>query len=580
MSRNLNFANTFAQIAAARNATANKQMTNSNPNLNVGNNKMAGKSIGGIGVSGKYYRARSLSQNLQQIFQGFHYHEQLSQEMQKQKEKYQIQNPGPYVESPITPQNSPDQASVSIPLNGSSKSSPSTGSPEKDALQTALESNPLLNSLAFARQPHNPHAPLIKSQSFHVSKIKGYDLTANRNPDVYPMRSISFDQSQLNRPKLNLRMSGGGQTLPYPRSSNLMSIENTISENYDLIRENSPSLGDKLDVYSKRPQDFFNFDYTVPDLRYNLQENYLPSKLSEYPSTPRLPYLTRSNNYSQSLENIYRASKQKKQREKSKEIFLKDRYPYLDTPIIGGSCDNLLHLSGKVLKENPYLDNYSTFHGVTKAHKGRIPFPNLYKKKPHHYFYDDRDNDLGNDSDVSSSFSESDRSDSSNSSLHSLGAGKRYYTAPHTLSSIAELHRRNKKPLIKRRNSTKSTISSPAHQRQYSPASSPIQSRSSTPVSPSLGISHPLITSFPPENNRKYYDHSSIQNRSNRYKAPSVNIFTTTANTYVVPSHTNNNNSGHSPSTPPTTSSIITSSWNFLTSWQNKTLVRKLFCYK
>lgn len=565
-------------------------MTNSNPNLN-GTGKTSGGAKGMGILAGKYYRTRSLSQNLQQIFQGFHYHQQLTQEMQKHKNgsasptnsSNPIQVPGtnggcipgtptsPYAKSHIMPSN-----------NG-------IGSPQKDALQMAMEHNPLLATFAmnYAAKPnpahiHNPNAPLFKSQSFHIPKMKGYNLATNRNLDLYPTRSVSFDYS-LNKPKLKLNM-------PYARTSNLMSLENTINENYDLMKENSPSLREHLDFYAKRQADHFNFDYSVPEYerRNHYHPDYLPKQLSDYPSTPpRHDYHDVHRYHSQSLEDIVRASRKNKKNAKgSKMNLFKDRYAYLETPIIGGSCDNLFSMSGKMMKENPYHDNYSTFHGVTKINKGRIPFGNLYKKRAV-YFHDDQDIDLGEESDESSLYSDSNDSASSDSSVHSLGHSCRYRTA-HTLTSVAELHRKPKPRHLKRRNSCKTTS---YNSNKYSPRASPVQSRASTPQSPSI-IPHPLTASFPPDNRNignistSSRAFASTSPKSNQYKfAPpplSTNVYNNLSN-----NNTTINNS-HGPFNVPTTPSNTTPSsttsssapWNFLTTWQNKTLVRKLYSKK
>lgn len=552
-------------------------MTNSNPNLNV-----TGKTSGskGMGIlSGKYYRTRSLSQNLQQIFQGFHYHQQLTQEMQKHKNGSEsptgssnpIQVPGIQKNGSGVP---PYGKGFITSMNG-------TGSPQKDAIQIAIENNPLLASLAISNHPskinpahiHNPNAPLFKSQSFHIPKMKGYNLANNRNLDLYQTRSISFDYS-LNKPKLKLNM-------PYARTSNLMSLENTINENYDLIKENSPSLKEHLDFYAKRQNDHFNFDYSVPEYerRNPYHQEYLPKQLSDYPSTP--PPLRRdfreAHQY-QSLEDIVRTNRTKKKRnggnsKGSKMNLFKDRYAYLETPIIGGSCDNLFSMSGKMMKENPYHDNYSTFHGVTKTQKGRIPFGNLYKKRAV-YFHDDPDVDLGEESDESSLYSDSNNSDSSDSSARSMGHSCRYRAA-RTLSSVSELHRKPKKRSIKRRNSCK--VVSHNAPSKYSPRGSPVQSRSSTPQSP-ITMPHPLTASFPPDNRNpsRTFVTTSTSPKNNLYKLTSVQTPPPLYHAYNNLSNNSTINNSHGPIfNVPTTPT--TTPWNFLTTWQTKTLVRKLF---
>lgn len=546
-------------------------MTNSNPNLN-GTGKTGGAKGMGI-LAGKYYRTRSLSQNLQQIFQGFHYQQKLQQEMQKHKNgapsptdhpSNPIQVPGP---------TSPFAKSHVGSING-------TGSPQKDPLQLAMENNPLLATFAmsYPQKPNpaqrvNPKVPLLKSQSFHIPKMKGYNLATHRNLDLYPTRSVSFDYS-LNRPKLKLNM-------PYARTSNLMSLENTINENYDLIKENTPSsLRDHLDFYAKRQADHFNFDYSVPEYeRRNHYQDYLPKQLSDYPSTPpRHEYHDPYRYHSQSLEDIVRASRKKKGNngKGGKMNLFKDRYAYLETPIIGGSCDNLFSMSGKMMKENPYHDNYSTFHGVTRNPKGRIPFGNLYKKRAV-YFHDDQDIDLGEESDESSLYSDS-VSDSSDSSY---GHSCRYRTA-HTLTSVAELHRKPKQRLMKRRNSCKTTSHNSS---KYSPRGSPVQSRASTPQSPSI-IPHPLTASFPPDNRNIGRSLAiSTSPKNNQYKfSPAPPPLSTTAYNNLSNNTTINNSHGpfNVPTTPsntatPSSTTCSSTPWNFLTTWQNKTLVRKLF---
>ncbi|XP_063707077.1 serine/threonine-protein kinase Wnk [Culicoides brevitarsis] len=524
-SRNLTFANNFAQLAASRNATIAKQMTNSNPNLNA-----SGKTsvVTGPNITGKHYRTRSLSQNLQQIFQGNH--TKVQQELgQRHKNGTNVSSPIQVPETKHCGMNSgPTSPYGGKIING-------IGSPQKDALQMALEQNPLLASLAMNKNPgyiNNPNSPLLKSQSFHIPKMKGYNLANNRNLDLYPMRSVSFDYSKK---------------MPYARTSNLMSLENTISENYDLMRENSPK---NLEFFAKRQNDHFNFDYSVPP-DYPGVRGYLPKQLSDYPSTPppmRHDFLHSDPHQYQSLEDLVRTNR--RSTKKKSRNFLKERYAYLDTPIIGGSCDNLFSMSGKIMKENPYHDPYSTFHGTTKTHKARIPFGNLYKKRAV-YFHDEHDPeiDLGEESDESSLYSDSD----TNSSDSSLEHPCRYRTA-HTLTSVAELHRKTRVDVqkhVKRRNSCKN---------KYSPRASPVQSRSSTPQSP---MPHPLTVSFPPDNRNRVQ--STSPQKSFKYAPSPLSNF---------PPNSLNNSHGTTPPfnnvTPTTPTS--TTPWNFLTTWQNKTL--------
>lgn len=414
----LNFANSMAQIASARTLiNNNKNLTNSNPNLTKG----------GVGADGKYYRTRSLSQNLAQIFQGFHYHQHLNEELHKQKsmpicipqQKHFFSSPpqkyspplGQVIEhSPEALQPRPESSYFSLESLNSRHSqelrtlsqpisvpvSPKTRkSPEK------VKFSPEVSPPKERLYPHSPKkpSPLVKAQSFHLGKLKSYKAKAEAR-QFSPMRSVSVDNKR---------------SILKQVKNNLVSLENTIMEQFDLFRENSPLL----DAYIRRD-----------------------------------PYLKYADSHS--LEEISRPKKKKRGRKGT----LMKRYPYTE-PIVGGSFDNLYHLHKRAQSENAYLDNYSTFHGVTKAH-ARIPFPHLYRKYTR--IHDEQDAD---DSDISSSYSDTDSSNSSSSS--SIHSNQHSY---HFLS---------------RRNSSKSL-------HRNSPASSPHQSRCSTPSHP-----HPLTTSYPPE---------------------------------------------------------------------------------
>lgn len=409
----LNFANTMAQMATSRSFTNNnnnsKNLTNSNPNLTK-------PKI--VGADGKYYRTRSLSQNLAQIFQSNTHHQKQIEELQKQKsmpifipQKSSISSPPQKYSPPLSqvveqspePQKRPESSYFSLEsLNQEQqiyKTQPiqvpkivSRKSPEK------VKFSPEVSPPKDRFYPHANPSPLVKAQSFHLGKLRSYEKAEKLNP---PIRSASVDNKRS----------------ILKQKSNLHSMENTIIENLDFFRENSPLL----DAYIKRD-----------------------------------PYLKYADSHS--LEEVSRPRKKKRGRKGN----LMKRYPYTE-PIVGGSFDNLYHLYKRRTSENEHLDNYSTFHGVTKAH-ARIPFPLIYRKYTR--IQDEQD---AEDSDISSSYSDTDSSrSSSSSSLHSNRISYHHFS---------------------RRNSSKSL-------HRHSPQISPHHSRCSTPHS---SCPHPLTTSYPPE---------------------------------------------------------------------------------
>lgn len=577
-SNSLALANTIAQIAAARQISSVKQMTNSNPTLyktsaSIGNGG-GSKSIQSM-LGGKYYRTRSLSQNLQQIFQGFHYHQQLSQELKAKQQAVSSQTgmaqtpssaspeklttpffPDPqyqhqpstspqktmslspqhaqhvqqllqqsgqtagniifaqtcHIASPTTPILTQGQHNQGGPLSTVTSSSMSqsmhslsteTGeeSLKNDPILAAMERNPLLASLANSRATSNFTPPLLKSQSFQIGKLKPYSRADQSMSGPSPTRSISFDYSQkANRPpRLQSLVLN-----PYARS-NLMSIENTIRENNDLMRENSPTTHYDSPEYFKR--DRFNFDYSVPESRHHYDVG-LPTMSS--PKTFFNPAKLRYGKHLQeqgsvSLEDVSRTRRLKK-KTKKKGTLMRSHYTDLDPLVIGGSCDNLYQLKKRGSRDGHHYfdDNYSTFHGVPKSY-GHIPFPGVYRKYKR---FDQDDYDRGDDSDISSSYSESEcHTSSSSSSLASLSNCKHFPSA-------------HPQKRLDRRNSSKYINSTTGTKGHKSPHNSPHQSRASTPLSSMTP--HPLTTSYPPDNGHRRT--GSIDTVINTIKSPTSPI--------------------------------------------------------
>ena len=318
-------------------------------------------------LSGKYYRTRSLSQNLQQIFQPnrpFHSRSinNLSAErpnnleIKKSSTAHQLNIPSSLPQSPrilIEPADSPFYFS------------------------TLSNSKPL-------NFPSTPQSfPMFNYPIYKPSKVKSYDLGEYRKRSF--LRSVSVETPKTFNP-FKKRPS-----LMTEAESNRYQIGEVLRENSELLRKYSEpkihhdscsSLSLWQSTFKAKLASLFKNKkkYTIAEPsssgRETTNDHYNP--IPRTYSAQSLPALVNSQKHAQ-----MRAKTKRKTRKKEKQLKVDGKLKTLSLnppQMIGGSYDNLL-LINRLNKQKKSLGTYDTYHGrPLMSHGSRIKALCKYRK--------------------------------------------------------------------------------------------------------------------------------------------------------------------------------------------------------
>jgi hypothetical protein len=294
-------------------------------------------------LSGKYYRTRSLSQNLQQIF-----HPKSQSHSRSINNLSIIGSPNYMAIKPSTL--SPPKSSFAVPQ--SLPQSP------RIFLDTPT-SSPFFPSLHSQQNQHSPLSPNFVYPNFNYpaktvdTKLKSFQLSRHRMNKY--MRSVSAEVQPIKPTILSFKQ----HSLEERKKSDKFFINDVLKENDELLRRYSETRDESPPSSLSLFQNAFKSKFASifkHKKKYKINDASIGKESGIYrcDSSQSLPTLV-------SDEKKLRKKGKKSQKEISKNEKLKSLN--LNPPqMIGGSFDNLL-LINRVNKKKCAIGSYDTYHG-------------------------------------------------------------------------------------------------------------------------------------------------------------------------------------------------------------------------
>lgn len=411
-------------------------------------------------VSGKYYRTRSLSQNLQQIFHPNRQSHSRSinnlsadasarpntLEIKKSSTAHQLNIPNSLPQSPRIQIESADSPFYMIPSHYSTV--------------------PHSKSLNFS--PHSQVYPTFNYQQPNVGmKLKGYNLGEYRRHNY--ARSVSMEAPKSIKPFIK-RPSWNDKAQPHNYQ-----INEVVKENSELLRKYSDpkvhhDISSSLSLWqstfkAKLASLFRNKKkYTIMEPSSSGKEtsNEQYSEISRAYSAQSLPALVNSQKHPRSRS---KGNKKDRKHEKKLNVDGKLKTLSLNPPqMIGGSYDNLLMIN-RLNKKKRAVGTYDTYHGrPLMSHASRLKALYKYRKPSESddattisYEYDS--GDMSDSSSLAQSSSDGDEISSSYSDVTNKSSNRAYRlrmsNSVHSMPSM-----KLQRELSKRSNSTQSPVCS------------------------------------------------------------------------------------------------------------------------
>lgn len=328
-------------------------------------------------LSGKYYRTRSLSQNLQQIF---HPNRQSHSRSINNLSMVGSLKIGQTRQSPnVLPQSLPQSPRILVEQDCQTVEefysiAGDTNVKPLSCFNFTPPSQLIFPKLSFPQTVNQP-IPTINPSS---GKVKGNKILEKRNSHYF-MRSQSVDaaRAQLQKlPGIAIRKTS------HDHSKETYQVNEAVKENVQLLRKFSepsrmeetstslwqstfkPSLKAKLAALFKNKK-----KYSLAEPNSNFRSRYEGNCESfhlnrDFTSCQSLPALVNGKFNKSKHENVMEIREKKKTRKKLKKKSSLEKPSAklkaldLNPPMIGGSCDNLFMNRNK-LKMNPY----ETYHG-------------------------------------------------------------------------------------------------------------------------------------------------------------------------------------------------------------------------
>lgn len=414
-------------------------------------------------MSGKYYRTRSLSQNLQQIFQPNRQSHSRSTnnlsadaparpttlEIKKSATAQQLNIPNSLPQSPRIHIESADSSFYMIPSHYST-----------------VPHSKSLNFSSSTQVYPTFNYPIQQAPPPSAMKLKGYNLGEHRRHNY--ARSFSVEAPKSIKP-FQKRPSWEERRQQQLHNYDRYQIDEAVKENSELLRKYSdPKVHDPCSSLSLWQS---TFKAKLASLFRNKKKYTIMEPLSSGKETGSDHYCGISRAYSaQSLPalvnsqkhvNRPKGSKKDRKHEKKLKVDGKLKTLSLNPPqMIGGSFDNLLMIN-RLNKKKKAVGTYDTYHGrPLMSHASRLKALYKYRKPSESddattlsYEYDS--GDLSDSSSLAHSSSENEEGSSSFSDVTNKSSNRAYRlrmsTSVHSMPSM-----KLKRELSKRSTSTQS----------------------------------------------------------------------------------------------------------------------------